>query len=72
VESEDCCIWPLLLPYQHHVTSSKISGLLSKYNIKTNHILIKKTINTLQSLKDSLGLKTPSMYCIPCECRRVV
>ena len=50
------------------MTSNKISRLVDKYNIKTIHILIKKTISTLQSLKDNLGLKTPSMYCILCEC----
>lgn len=57
-----------MFPYQHHVTSSKISRLLGNYNIETIHVLLKKTISTLQSLKDNLGLKTHSMYCILCEC----
>jgi hypothetical protein len=59
-ESEDCCAWPVLLPYHQHTASNKISRLLGKYNIKTIHVLIKKSISTLHSLKDNLGLKTPS------------
>jgi hypothetical protein len=36
--------------------------LLVKHNVKIIHIPLKKTINTLQQVKDILNLKTP------CEC----
>jgi hypothetical protein len=35
------------------------------------HIRRKKTIHTLQPLKDSIGLKIPGVYCIPWNCGMV-
>jgi hypothetical protein len=59
-----------LLLYQHF-TCNKISRLLVKHNIQTIHIPMKKTSSTLRLIKDSKGLKTSGIYCIPCECGKV-
>jgi hypothetical protein len=59
-----------LLPYQQ-ATSNRISRLLAKHNMKTVHMPARNTINTLRSVKDNLGLRTPGVYCIPCECGKV-
>jgi hypothetical protein len=59
-----------LLLYQHF-TCNKISRLLVKHNIKTIHILMKKTSSTLRLIKDNQGLQTSGIYCIPCECDKV-
>jgi hypothetical protein len=59
-----------VLSYQH-TTSNKISRLLGKHNITTIHIPMKKTTSNLRLLKDNFGRKTPGVYCIPCECRKV-
>jgi 2,3-bisphosphoglycerate-independent phosphoglycerate mutase len=56
-----------LLPYQQS-TSNKISGLLSKYDIRTIHVPAKKTCHMLRPVKDDPGLKIPGVYGIPCEC----
>jgi hypothetical protein len=50
--------------------SNKISRLLTKYNIKTIHILV-KNIHMLRPIQDKLGLKVASLYCVPCDCSRV-
>jgi len=59
-----------MLPYQQ-ASSNKISRLLAKCDIKTLCVLVKKTISTLRLLKEQLGLITPGIYCIPCECEKV-
>jgi hypothetical protein len=59
-----------LLPYEQ-ATSNRISSLLAKYTTKTVHMSVRKTINTLRLVKDNLRLRTPSVYCIPCECGKV-
>jgi len=41
--------------------------MLAKHNIKATYIPVKKTMNTLRPIKDSLGLKVPGIYRIPCE-----
>jgi hypothetical protein len=56
------------LPFQY--TSHKISRLLAKH-IRMSHMPRKKTIHTLRLFKDSLGLKIPGVYCIPCNCTMV-
>jgi hypothetical protein len=60
----------VMLPYQH-ATSNKISRVLGKYNMKTIHVPMKKTISTVRPLKDNLGLKNPGVYCIPRGCSEV-
>jgi hypothetical protein len=39
--------------------SNKISRLLAKFNIRTVHIPLKKTIQVLRSVKHDLGLNVP-------------
>jgi hypothetical protein len=51
--------------------TNKISRLLAKYIMKTNHILARKNIHMLRAVEDILGLNVPSIYCIPCECDKV-
>jgi hypothetical protein len=46
-----------VLPYQQTI-SDKISRLLARHNIKTNHIPKKKNIHILRMVKDDLGLKS--------------
>jgi hypothetical protein len=59
-----------LLLYQDF-TSKYISRMLAKHYIKTIHIPMKKTSNTLRPIKDDLCLKTSGVYCISCECGKV-
>jgi hypothetical protein len=54
------------LPYQQAM-SNKISGLLTKLDIKTIQVPKNKTGQLLRTVKDVLGLKIPSVYRIPCE-----
>jgi hypothetical protein len=54
-------------PYQQAV-SNKISRHLTKYNIKTVHVTIKKDRQLLRTAKDDLDLKVPDVCRIPCEC----
>jgi hypothetical protein len=58
------------LPY-NKTYCNKISRVLQKFNIRTVHIPWKKTIQTLRSVKDELGLNVPGVYQIPCECDKV-
>jgi hypothetical protein len=55
------------LPYVSTI-SGKISRILGKYNIRTIHKPPQKLRNKLVRVKDDLGLKTPGVYRIPCEC----
>ncbi|KAJ4435750.1 hypothetical protein ANN_18368 [Periplaneta americana] len=48
--------------------SGKISRLLRKHEIKTIHKPPTKIQNLLRPVKDDLGLRTPGVYKIPCEC----
>jgi hypothetical protein len=59
-----------VLPYQQAITT-KISRILTKYNIKTIHVPRKKNIHMLRPVKDDLGLKVPVVYRIPCECGEI-
>ena len=45
--------------------------MLAKYNIKSVAIPHRKTANYLPPVKDGIGLKTPGVYRIPCECGTV-
>jgi len=42
--------------------------MLEKYNIKSVAIPHRKIANYLPQVKDAIGLKTPGIYKIPCEC----
>jgi hypothetical protein len=45
--------------------------MLAKYNIKSVAIPHRKIGNYLPQVKDAIGLKTPGIYKIPCECGKV-
>jgi hypothetical protein len=45
--------------------------MLAKRNIKSVALPPRKIVSYLPPVKDSLGLKTPVVYSIPCECGRV-
>ncbi|KAJ4429872.1 hypothetical protein ANN_22076 [Periplaneta americana] len=48
--------------------SGKISRMLRKHGIKTIHKPPTMIQNLLRPVKDDLGLRTPGVYRIPCEC----
>jgi hypothetical protein len=45
--------------------------MLAKYNIKSVALPPRKIFSHLPPVKDALGLRTPGIYSIPCECGRV-
>jgi hypothetical protein len=45
--------------------------MLSKYNIKSIALPPKKLTSYLPSVKQNLGLRTPGIYSIACECGKV-
>jgi hypothetical protein len=45
--------------------------MLAKYNIKSVAIPSRKISSYLPLVKDAIGLKTPGIYSIPCECGKV-
>jgi hypothetical protein len=53
------------------ITFNHISKVLSKNNIKTVGLLLRKLSSFLHPVKDDLALKMPGVYSIPCECRKV-
>jgi hypothetical protein len=59
----------MMIVYQQAV--SNVSWLLTKYHIKTIHIPVKENIHMLRPIKDNVGLKVTSIYCIPSECGKV-
>jgi hypothetical protein len=49
----------------------RISRLLARHDIKSVGLPPKKIPSFLQPVKDDLGLKTPDVYSVPCECGKV-
>jgi hypothetical protein len=45
--------------------------MLVKHNIKSIALPPKKISNYLPPVKDAVGLRTPGIYSIPCECDKV-
>ena len=45
--------------------------MLAKHTIKANHVLVKKIMNMLRPIKDSLGLNVPGIYRILSEHSKV-
>jgi hypothetical protein len=45
--------------------------MLAKNNIKSVALPPRKIFSHLPLIKDALGLRTPGIYSIPCECGRV-
>ena len=66
-EPQDEPIAKALLPYVSTI-SGKIQRILNRYNVKTIHLPPPKLRQQLVKVKDPLGLKTPGVYEIPCEC----
>ena len=55
------------LPYTAPV-SRVIARILGRHNIKTVHLPPRKLGTHLTRIKDQLGLRTPGVYRVPCEC----
>jgi len=45
--------------------------MLAKHNIKSVTLPPRKVFSYLPPVKDALGLRTPGIYRIPCECSRI-
>jgi hypothetical protein len=45
--------------------------MLVKHNIKSVALPPRKILSYVPTVKDALGLRTPGIYSIPCECGRV-
>jgi hypothetical protein len=45
--------------------------MLAKHNIRSVALPPMKIFSYLPLVKDALGLRTPGIYSIPCECGRV-
>jgi hypothetical protein len=58
------------LPYINN-TFGRLSRMLAKYNIKSVALPHWKIASYLPPVKDAIGLKTPGIYRIPCECGSV-
>jgi hypothetical protein len=59
-----------LIPYLQ-ITFNQLSRLLGRHNIKCIAIPPTKISDFLPKIKDDLGLRTPRIYSIPCECGKV-
>jgi hypothetical protein len=59
-----------LLPFVN-TTFNRISRMLSRHNIKSVGLPPRNIANFLRPMKDDLGLKTPGVYSILCECGQV-
>jgi hypothetical protein len=59
-----------LLPYVQ-TTYGRLSRMLAKHNIKSVGLPSRKISSFLRPVKDDLGLRTPGVYSIPCECGQV-
>jgi hypothetical protein len=46
--------------------------MLAKHNIKSVALPHRKIANYLQPFKETIGLRTPGIYSIPCECGKVI
>jgi hypothetical protein len=59
-----------VLPYVQ-TTYDCISRTLVKHNIRSVGLLLRKISSFLCPVKDDLGLRTPGVYSMPCECGQV-
>ena len=59
-----------VLPYVSTI-SGKISRVLKRFNIDTTHRPMTNLRDRLVRAKDPVGLMTPGVYKIPCECGEV-
>jgi hypothetical protein len=58
------------IPYAQ-TTFGRISRMLAKHNTKGFALPPRKIFSHLPPVKDALGLRTPGVYSIPCECGSV-
>ena len=58
------------MPYTE-TTYGRLSKTLAKHNIRSVALPPRKIFSYLLQVKNALGLRTPSIYRIPCECGRV-
>jgi hypothetical protein len=58
------------IPYTQ-ATYGRLSRMLTKHNVKSIPLPPKKISDYLPSVKDAVGLKTPGIYSIPCECGKL-
>jgi hypothetical protein len=58
------------LPYVGSIFNH-ISRMLARHNIKSVGLPPRKISSFLRPVKDHLGLRTPGVYSIPCECGQV-
>jgi len=58
------------LPYTQ-TTYGRLSRMLAKHNIKSVALPHRKIFSYLPPYKEDLGLRTPGIYSIPCECGMV-
>jgi hypothetical protein len=58
------------IPYTQ-TTYGELSRMLAKHNIKIVTLPPRKIFSYLPPVKDVLGLRTPGIYSIPCECGRI-
>jgi hypothetical protein len=58
------------IPYTQ-TTYSRLSRMLAKHNIKSFALPLRKIFSYFPPVKDAVGLRTPGVYSIPCECGRV-
>jgi hypothetical protein len=64
---------PTSTAYIAHIqkTYGRISRMLAKHNTKNVALPPRKISSYFPPAKDALGLRTPGIYSIPCECGRV-
>jgi len=58
------------IPYTQ-TTFGRLSRMLAKHNIKSVALPPRKIFSYFPPVKDAVGLRTPGVYSIPCECGRV-
>ena len=58
------------IPYTQ-TTYGRLSRMMAKHIIKSVALPPRKIFNYLPPVTDALGLRTPGIYSIPCECRSV-
>jgi predicted GIY-YIG superfamily endonuclease len=69
-KTKDKPISTTYIPYPQ-ATYGRLGRMLAKHNIKIIPLPPKKISNYLPPVKDAVGLRTPGIYSIPCECGKV-
>jgi len=69
-KTKDKAISTTYSPYTQ-TTFGRLNRVLAKHNIKSIALPPKKIASYLPPVKETLGLKIPGIYSIPCECGKV-